>query len=445
MKKAVIIFTRIPVPGKTKTRMMPALSAEKCAHLHTCFLRDIHATCRMVPADVFVSYAPEDGDKLQTLTDILGRKLSYFPQEGDTLGQRMYHAVHKILQMGYDKCVLIGTDIPELQPGHLEHAFRVLENRDIVFGRTEDGGYYLVGMKKAWKEAFGLQTYGVSTVFADTLRNLEKAGITVGYTDTLQDMDTPADLQSYRRRMRLDDRLKHTCTGRYLAANSRISIIVPIYNEEKLIGQMLDQLRPLRKRCEIILVDGGSTDCTLEKIPSEFRLIHTGKSRAAQMNAGAEASGGDVLFFLHCDSELPAHPLEQIREVMRDFQAGCFGIAFHSWNFFMFTCRVISNHRIKDRKVMFGDQGIFIERELFFEIGMFPDLPVMEDYQLSLTLKEQGIKLGMTRKRIYTSDRRFPPGTVGKLRLMWKMNRLRKMYRDKVPIREISDMYRDIR
>ena len=160
------------------------------------------------------------------------------------------------------------------------------------------------------------------------------------------------------------------------------------------------------------------------------------------MNAGALASHGDVLFFLHCDSELPEHPLEQIREVMKDYQAGCFGIAFHSKNFFMFTCRVISNHRIKDRKVMFGDQGIFIERELFFEIGMFPEIPVMEDYQLSLTLKERGVKLGMTRKRIYTSDRRFPKGTIPKLKLMWKMNRLRKMYRDRVPIETISDLYR---
>ena len=90
---------------------------------------------------------------------------------------------------------------------------------------------------------------------------------------------------------------------------------------------------------------------------------------------------------------------------MKEYQADCFGIAFHSKNFFMFTCRVISNHRIKDRKVMFGDQGIFIERELFFEIGMFPEIPVMEDYQLSLTLKERGVKLGMTRKRIYPPNR----------------------------------------
>lgn len=94
---------------------------------------------------------------------------------------------------------------------------------------------------------------------------------------------------------------------------------------------------------------------------------------------------------------------------------------------------------------MFGDQGIFVDRDLFFEAGMFPELPVMEDYQFSLTLKKMKVKLGLADRRIYTSDRRFPRGTVPKLRLMWKMNRLRKMYRDGVDIREISEMYRDVR
>ena len=100
---------------------------------------------------------------------------------------------------------------------------------------------------------------------------------------------------------------------------------------------------------------------------------------------------------------------------------------------------------MKDRKVMFGDQGMFMERELFFELGMFPQIPIMEDYQLSLTLKEAGIKLGMANKRIYTSDRRYPRGMIPKLRLMWKMNRMRKMYRDKVQVQKLADMYEDIR
>ena len=94
---------------------------------------------------------------------------------------------------------------------------------------------------------------------------------------------------------------------------------------------------------------------------------------------------------------------------------------------------------------MFGDQGIFVERELFFEAGMYPELPIMEDYQFSLTLKEKKIKLGMTKKRIYTSDRRFPEGTIAKLKLMWKMNRLRKMYRVGEDIEKIASMYQDVR
>ena len=99
-----------------------------------------------------------------------------------------------------------------------------------------------MGMKRPWKEAFGLERYGVSTVFEETLGQLEEKGISVGYTGSLQDMDTPEDLQGYRRRMRTDRSLQETCTGRYLAANSRISVIVPLYNEEKTVEQLQEQL-----------------------------------------------------------------------------------------------------------------------------------------------------------------------------------------------------------
>ena len=94
---------------------------------------------------------------------------------------------------------------------------------------------------------------------------------------------------------------------------------------------------------------------------------------------------------------------------------------------------------------MFGDQGIFVERNLFFEVGGFPELPIMEDYQFSLTLKEKGIRPGMTTNRIYTSDRRFEGNSIQKLGVMWKMNRLRAMYRKGVPIDRISEEYKDIR
>lgn len=224
-----------------------------------------------------------------------------------------------------------------------------------------------------------------------------------------------------------------------------ISIIIPIYNEEKTIEKLLETLRPLKGRCEILFVDGQSTDKTLSILGNQYPVLQSEKGRAKQMNLGATESTGDVLFFLHCDSEIPDTALEEIEKVMQKHKAGCFGIAFHSWNFFMFTCRVISNHRIKDRKVMFGDQGIFVDRELFFKAGMFPEIPIMEDYQFSLTLKEMGVRLGITKSRIYTSARRFEGNTIDKLRIMWKMNRLRAMYRKGVPIEEIAALYKDVR
>ena len=224
-----------------------------------------------------------------------------------------------------------------------------------------------------------------------------------------------------------------------------ISIIIPVYNEEKTIERLVETLEPLKGRCEILFVDGGSTDQTEKMLENRYPILHSEKGRARQMKHGAKESKGDVLFFLHCDSEVPETALEEIEEVMKNHRAGCFGIAFHSWNFFMFTCRVISNHRVKDRKVMFGDQGIFIDRKLFFEAGMFPDMPILEDYQFSLTLKERNVKLGMTKHRIYTSARRFEGNTVAKLKVMWKMNRLRAMYRDGIPINEIAELYKDVR
>ncbi len=222
-----------------------------------------------------------------------------------------------------------------------------------------------------------------------------------------------------------------------------VSVIIPIYNEISTITKLQKSLKMLDGTCEIIFVDGGSTDGTVEMIESQYKVVHTSKGRANQQNMGARVSEGEVLFFLHCDSEVPRSAIEEISDVIRRYEVGCFGIAFHSHNIWMKCCQIISNYRIKHRNIMYGDQGIFIKRQLFFELGGFPILPIMEDYQFSLYLKERKIQIGMTRSRIYTSERRFKDG--GKLRVMWNMHRLRVKYREGVDAEKISEMYPDIR
>ena len=105
----------------------------------------------------------------------------------------------------------------------------------------------------------------------------------------------------------------------------------------------------------------------------------------------------------------------------------------------------MSNARVRVRGIAYGDQGIFIRRELFEEVGGFPDLPIMEDLQLSLNLRARGVRFAMTRSRITTSSRRFGEGTVQILKTWCAMVPLRKMYREGADIQEIAARYRDIR
>lgn len=233
------------------------------------------------------------------------------------------------------------------------------------------------------------------------------------------------------------------------ALPSLISIIVPVYNEASTIDALQDQLDRIdlvSERCEVIFVDGGSTDGTRGMIRPRYRLIaQEGHGRGGALNTGACASAGEVLFFLHCDSVLPAHALAEIRETLTCCRVGSFGIRFAEASPVLALCQVMSNLRIRFRHISYGDQGLFIERELFFEAGMFPDVPLMEDFQFALNLKERGERLGMTRSRILTSARRFPKGEMRRIATWANMAKLRAEYLKGISPDELSRAYGNAR
>ena len=221
----------------------------------------------------------------------------------------------------------------------------------------------------------------------------------------------------------------------------KISIIIPIYNESAKIDACLGELERLSGDFEVLFADGGSTDDTLHRIPDRYRVIPCGKGRAVQMNTAAQEAAGDVLWFVHCDSKLPPDALAQIAGCSGQF--GCFHIGFDYDGPFMKCNTFMSNRRAIMDRIAFGDQGIWVRRDLFWAQGGFPELPIMEDYEFSRRMKHQRIRLHVLPGRIITSGRRYQTGHP--LKTMWSMVWLRHLYRSGVDIQEIARRYRDIR
>lgn len=425
MKKALIIFTKEPKPGFTKTRLMPYLSGEECARLHKKFLRKIRDSLTHTKSyDCFVCYAKAEG--YDELKNIFKEDVFYFPQDGDNLGKKMENAFLFLFEKGYDKIILIGSDTPQIKKADIDESFLSLDTTEIVLGPTEDGGYYLVGMNSFSPEIFGIEAYSHEGVFSDTVDIIKKLGFSYGLIKKYYDIDTPEDLKRYKRE-----------------CNEKISIIIPVYNEEKIIEKTKKRLEFFTNKCEIIFVDGGSTDNTFSMIKDDFKAISSKKGRGNQLNQGAKVAKGEILLFLHADCELPINAIEEIHQVVAENEAGYFGIKYKKEDgVIMRLGAFISNLRARLGKIVFGDQGIFIDKELFLEMGGFKDIQIMEDYEFSKRLKTNGIKIGKTEHEIIADSRRFTKNPIKKIGIGIKMYYLRFLFDIGVSPERIARIYR---
>lgn len=214
MKEAIIIFTRVPVAGKTKTRLQSLFSEYECAELHSSFLKDIKSCCDNTTRDCFVFYTPYG--KKNILYPLLGKNKKYVLQQGENLGMRMHNAIEYVLNKGYDSCVLIGSDIPEIDSADLVQAFYELRRCEVVLGPTKDFGYYLIGMKKPHKEIFYNQEYGCGNVLKNTIEAVKSSGLSYNLIKAHSDIDEPEDIFDLKKRFDTGESIKKEHTSKYI-------------------------------------------------------------------------------------------------------------------------------------------------------------------------------------------------------------------------------------
>jgi rSAM/selenodomain-associated transferase 2 len=207
------------------------------------------------------------------------------------------------------------------------------------------------------------------------------------------------------------------------AHQPKFSIIIPTLNEEKTIQSCLLALQPLRADCEIIVVDGGSTDNTkILARPLADKVITSAKGRARQMNSGARRASGEVLIFLHADTRLPENALPSIqREIGGQRQWGRFDIQLSGTHFMLKVIAWMMNQRSRLTGIATGDQVIFAARAAFEAVGHYPEISLMEDIALSKTLKKTGPPICLKDKAVSSGRRWEHNGVYKTIVLMWSL------------------------
>lgn len=221
----------------------------------------------------------------------------------------------------------------------------------------------------------------------------------------------------------------------------RISVIVPVHNEAPLIRPFLAHLRERARGAEIIVADGGSSDCTSDLAAGLCdQLVQSERGRAVQLNAGARAAEGDILWFVHVDGEVPEECLGEIEHIMRDpnVAGGYFrirlprGFVYRLTDSFAHYAGILLRMRC-------GDHGIFCRRNVFINIGGFPEVPLMEDVEFFRRLYRCGLVI-KSKKRITASPRRYE--AIGRGRLTFAYGLIATLYLFGVSLSTLARIYR---
>jgi len=397
----LLIFSRYPVSGKAKTRLIPTLGAEGAARLHRRLTEHAISIARASCLEdsnynLTVHYT---GARLKDFRAWLGCDLEYKIQPRGDIGQRMQAAFKSTLDHNGGHAIGFGTDIPNLTPAILHQAHTSLDDHDIVLGPAIDGGYYLIGMKTFHPELFVNIDWGTDRVYQQTQEICTHLGLQVAELPKLSDIDLPEDLEPLKNHHYFSD----ISTDKPL-----LSVIIPTLNEARVLGTTLEKLQH-SDNVEIIVIDAGSQDGTGDiatRYGAKLLTITTG--RADQFNTGVKHSKGRYLLFLHADTLLPQNYSHLIHSALADPStvAGAFRFKTDVSSIAMRIVEWGTNFRSAILKWPYGDQGLFMERRVFDEMGGFSRIPIMEDFELIRRLRHRGNIVTLADEAI-TSARRW--------------------------------------
>lgn len=195
-KKSLIIFTRYPEIGKTKTRLIPAIGAEKAANLQR-----IMTEKTLLKAEKLKDFLEVEiniyftGGNLDLMKTWLGKKYNYYSQIQGDLGLKMFSAFNDVFTQNNQQVIIIGIDCPQLNSEILKEAFIALNNHDLVIGKAIDGGYYLLGLNQLKKSLFFNINWGTSQVYNQTMAIANNFNYNTYLLPILTDIDRPEDLK----------------------------------------------------------------------------------------------------------------------------------------------------------------------------------------------------------------------------------------------------------
>ncbi|MBI3327294.1 MAG: TIGR04282 family arsenosugar biosynthesis glycosyltransferase [Nitrospinae bacterium] len=227
-RSAVAIMAKAPRPGQVKTRLCPPLSYAEAAELYRCFLLDkiaqVHGLKRATPV---ISYGPDEENAFDGVKaffeDIAPSSFALIPQFGDDLGARLLSTFTQLFSQGYRQVMAIDSDTPTLPIAYLERGLDLIAQpeTDVVLGPTEDGGYYLIGLRRPYRELFEDMPWSTSRVLPETLRRSAEQGLNVAGLEPWYDIDNPHDLKRLQASLQGSEMGRAQHTRRFLTEYRR--------------------------------------------------------------------------------------------------------------------------------------------------------------------------------------------------------------------------------